>query len=349
MSKNDLPDDGPVEAEPLEIGDDLEGLADLIDDPDTDHVDDDDADQADDDETDDDVDLELDGDTDDEAAAEDDETDETDDNEDGPDDYSGGRFASYDAKVKLEDGQVITVKELARNNLYQRDYTAKTMEHSKNVKAFEEQREQFNQLENQVKQQQEYILWYAQNYMPPDPGQFQGDAATDPVGYNVHRQKQDAYEEQRKVLDYFTQQQALDQQRVMQEQEAANQKHLANELSLLRAKDPNTFGDDAKFKSFFDTAVQDAHEHYGLTDQEIYGITDHRMVLALKDALAYRRLKSKAPKAKEKLTGKPVLVKNGQRKSKASKKTSGAKARLDRLRKTGTIEDGAASLMDFDL
>src|SRR5688500_16103369 len=40
----------------------------------------------------------------------------------------GGRFAPDTAKVTLEDGTVITVAELKRNNLFQRDYTRKRQE-----------------------------------------------------------------------------------------------------------------------------------------------------------------------------------------------------------------------------
>ena len=48
---------------------------------------------------------------------------------DGPDEIAaGGRFVSRDAKVRLDDGTVISVGDLARNNLYQRDYTRKTEE-----------------------------------------------------------------------------------------------------------------------------------------------------------------------------------------------------------------------------
>jgi len=59
-----------------------------------------------------------------EATAEDDETD-------APEEVAaGGKFVSKDAKVRLDDGTVISVGELARNNLFQRDYTRKTEEHA---------------------------------------------------------------------------------------------------------------------------------------------------------------------------------------------------------------------------
>ena len=352
MAIDDLPQDGTVETEAVEVGQDIDGLADLIDDHEDDPVNEDEANEAEEEDAEiDDEDLELvDEDDEGETSEEDVETDVKDDDEtDGSEDYSGGRFAAHDAKVRLADGQMITVGELVRNNLFQRDYTAKTTEHAKNVEAFEAQRAQVNQLEDQVKQQQEYILWYAQNYLPADPGRFDGDAAQDPIGYNAHRQKQDAFEDQQKVLEYFEQKKQQREYDLQLEAAKEYQEQLDSELSLLRAKDPKSFGTDAQIKDFVSKSVEPAKKHYGFEEQDIRGISDHRMVLALKDALAYRRLKAKAPEARERLKGKPVIVKKGQRRSQASNSAKAAKARFDRLRKTGSLEDGAESLMDFNL
>jgi len=122
MSENNPPADaGTVDDAPLSINEGVENLTSLLADPETDLPTDQEDEaiaEADDGE---DPDVDVSEDVDPDEAAED---------SDGPQDadIKGGGFAPDTAKVTLEDGTVISVADLKRNNLFQRDYTRKTQE-----------------------------------------------------------------------------------------------------------------------------------------------------------------------------------------------------------------------------
>jgi len=343
LSKETVPD------EPLTIDnafDDMEEVTETQDDRESEPVDENEVEATDEDE--------ATSEADDDAQEEEDDTSEVSDEEDeeqeedGSENYAGGKFASHDAKVTLQDGTVITVGELARNNLFQSDYTRKTEALKQDNKALEEDKGRVDQLNEQVRQQQEYILWYGQNYMPPDPGLFQGDAVGDPVGYLAHQQKSEAYNKHQQTIAYFQQQMQQGHQKAAAQQQEMAEEHIASEVEKLKEADP-TFKDKKTASQFFSNVNERAGSLYGFSQEEVSSISDHRFFLVLKDAIAYRRLQKKAPQARDALKGKPSMSKAGRRKGTISGGKSGAKQRLNQLRKTGTFEDGVASLMDFDL
>ena len=105
--------------------------------------------------------------------------------------------------------------------------------------------------------------------------------------------------------------------------------------------------DPVKGKQVWDNIVAGANQHFGFSPEEVNGITDHRMVLALREALAYRRIKTTAPKVQEKVAKRPVV--DGRRAPASVAANREKQARTERLRNERTFEAGVASLMDFDL
>ena len=73
------------------------------------------------------------GEADDEGQAEDETEDEPDSDQ--------GRYVAKNGKVKLEDGSTVTVDELIKGNLRDRDYRQKTMEAAEVKKTFSDQSE----------------------------------------------------------------------------------------------------------------------------------------------------------------------------------------------------------------
>ncbi len=120
-----------------------------------------------------------------EATAEDDET------TDEPEEVAaGGKFVSRDAKVRLDDGTVISVGELARNNLFQRDYSRKTEEHAAVVKETQAAREKVGEVALQIAAQRDFLLQVMPKYGPQPPDRAMME--TDPIGY---MQAKEAFEE----------------------------------------------------------------------------------------------------------------------------------------------------------
>ncbi len=274
-----------------------------------------------------------------------DEETDADDDPDGQPEIKGGRFAPDTAKVTLDDGTVITVKELKRNNLYHAGFTQKTQELAKEKETFDSERRELSEYAQSLNQARDYVAWYAETHLPKDPGPYAG-APDDFIGYQEWQKSRDAWQMHAQAYQAFQYQKEQDEQKRTGETMAqAKKRHEAERAKLLEAipvlKDPT------KGKQVWDNIVNGAQEHYQLTAQEVNSVGDHRMLKVLRDALAYRQLKAKAPKVKEEVAKRPVNP--GRRQAPRAQQVKAAQGRLERLKRDPSLENGAASLMDFDL
>lgn len=259
----------------------------------------------------------------------------------------GGRFAPDSAKVTLDDGTVITVADLKRNNLFQRDYTKKTTELTAEREQVTALKSEVDQYAQSLNQSREYLAWYAETHLPKDPGRFAGDPVRDPVAYMQWQQQRDTYLEHQQAYQTFQQQKADDDQRKSGETQKQAQARIKREQEALVKALP-ILKDPVKGQEAWNTLVRGATEHYGFSAEEVNGLIDHRMPLVLRDALAYRRIKAAAPKVQEKVR-QPAPVRPGKRAPTDTRETQGRQVRSERLRNSGRFEDGVAALQDFDL
>lgn len=262
-------------------------------------------------------------------------------------DYAGGRFAADNAKVKLEDGSTITIAELKRNNLFQRDYTKKTTELAAEREQVAQTRSQVDQYVQQLNQFREFGEWLVQSVGIQDPGPYTG-APDDPVAYLQHRQRKDQYDA---IANGFAQFQAAQQSHTSvssQEAERQAQERIRGEIQQLQTKLP-ALRDPAKNKMFWDRLQKGAAEYYGIPADLVQTIGDHRMALVLHDAIEGRRLRQAAPKVKEQVQGKPRIVTGSRRGNPQAAQARESQIRAERLRKTGDFAAGVQSLMDLDL
>lgn len=339
MSDNNLPAEkaGPVADAPTEeelIGD----IADLIEDPAEDPQDETEAKGAETDPDEPEIDVSEDVDQDD--------ADEPDGSQDA--EIKGGRFAPDSAKVTLEDGSVITVAELKRNNLFQRDYTRKTTELAAEREQITVRASEVDQQAQSLAQQVEYLNWYAEHYLPKAPEPFQGTPDTDPIGYMKHMQAVQEWQQHQQLIAYFNgERENLTQQQQAKAKQEAEQR-LQSEFSLLREKD-RLFTDPVKTRAFLEEAVSKGAEWWGLTAEEVGALANHKAYLILRDAMRYRKAVARAPEAQKQVQAKPVMAKGGRRFDPKSKVSAEKQARSERLRRDGTFEAGVASLMDLDL
>ena len=259
----------------------------------------------------------------------------------------GGRFAPDSAKVTLDDGTVITVAELKRNNLFQRDYTKKTTEMAAEREQIASLKSEVDQYAQSLNQSRDYLAWYAETHLPKDPGRFAGDPVRDPVGYMQWQQQRDAYLDHQQAYHVFQQQKAEEEQRKSGETQQQAQARLKRESDALLKALP-ILKDPVKGPEAWSTLVRGAVEHYGYTPEEVNSLSDHRYALTLRDALAYRRIKAAAPKVQEKVR-QPAPVRPGKRVAPNAQESKGRQARSERLRNSGSLEDGIAALLDLDL
>jgi len=90
-----------------------------------------------------------------------------------------------------------------------------------------------------------------------------------------------------------------------------------------------------------------AAEQYGFTAADIAaGMYDHRIVLLLKDAHAYRALKAKVPETQKKVTALKTATPGGQKTPEPGK---AEKLAFDRLTKSGRKDDAAALFLQREL
>lgn len=341
MSENNLPapEAGTVDDAPLSIDAGVDTLSTLLADPETDLAPEDDEDNAtaESEDGDEDPDLELSEDVEDEADAEPD---------DSQPDYAQGRFAADNAKVTLEDGSVITVAELKRNNLFQRDYTKKTQELSEARKAFDDERLQVNQQAQSLMQLAEKLNAFGQRYLPQPPEPFTGTPDTDPIGYMRHMKAREEYEAALSAFNAFDSERAQLTQYQQMQQQAQTAQMLQAEFQVLRERDP-LFADPGKARTFLEEAVEKGGEWWGLTAEDIGTLTSHKAYLILRDAMRYRKALAKAPEAQKQVEGKPKLPKANRRMDPRARSNSDYQQKSERLRKSGSIDDAAQALLSL--
>jgi hypothetical protein len=339
MSDSDLPK-GTAADEPLSFDDGVVGIDALLDPQDADLEEEDQATNEADAEPDDDIEAD-DVDGEDEADADDDV--DADEDEDESEEPELSKSAADDAMVTLDDGSQITVAELKRNNLFQRDYTRKTQELSAERKSFQEQQQRVEQAADALREHREFLLRvYEQNApQPPDASMLHDD----PIGY---MQEKDAYD--RKAAEWYQMRQfsQAEQQRMQAEMAERQQHFLQEERSRMVQRIPE-LKDPAKLETFKADALKYGTEAYEFSPEEVMAVGDSRYLAVLKDAIAYRKLKAKAPAVKQTVQGKPKMMRGSKRVDPQTRNAREAKAKADRLRKTGSFDAGIDALMDLDL
>ena len=342
MSDDNLPEaSGPVDDELKTFDQSVEDISNLLgDDPETDPIAGD-ADPAKADAGDDGDEPEID-------VSEDVEDSDGDENADGSEEpeIKGGRFAPDTAKVTLEDGTVITVADLKRNNLFQRDYTKKTTELAAEREQINSRATEVNQQAQSLAQLAERLQHFSHTYLPTPPEPFQGTPDTDPIGYMKYMQANEKYQQA------YGQYMAIDQERQrlieaqQQEQQAQTAQAIDAEFATLRTKD-KFFADAGKVRGFLDEATTKGAEWWGLTPERIGRMQTAEEFLILRDAMRYRKALAKAPEVNRQVQAKPAMANGGKRAVPGARVSSQQRARSEQLRKDGTLESGVARLMDL--
>lgn len=273
---------------------------------------------------------EVDGETADEDDAEDGESD---------DEPEQGRFVSDDGKVRLEDGTVITIAELKRGNLREADYTRKNQERAERERQLEAHREQLTQYEQQLAMARDITFKVLETRMPqePDPELLMND----PIGY---MQAKAAYD--RGMKEYGKLQQETAQLREQQQQIEAYERHqmLAREQQALSQKIPE-FSDPAKRPAFIASIVEAAKD-YGISSEELGGIVDHRVIVALKDLARLKGINKAASSVVPKKTAnKPPVSTGSKRLAPSEQRGREVNTALQRLNKSGSLKDGVAAYL----
>jgi hypothetical protein len=338
---NPAPAAGSDEAlAPLNMDDGADALLDLLPDPETDLSKEDQGQQEATDES--------------EAEGDEPKTDETEEateeeegeKEDGPQGYESGKFAADTANVRLKDGTVISVQDLKRGFLSQQSFTRGSQENAKEREALASQKTQTEQYARELQAHRDFLLQATQFFVPQAPDRALLDRSSpnyDPITYAA--QKAD-YDDRIAILTQLQTVAQSEQERAAQGQTQQQKEQRDKEGQRLLQIMPELKKPEV-YQKFWKDAVETMSE-YGYSQEELDGLNDHRLYIAMRDLTAYRRARAKLPAVKEAIQSKPVL--QGKRRMDTKEKTSRDKqARGEQLRATGSFDAGVSALMDLDL
>jgi hypothetical protein len=157
----------------------------------------------------------------------------------------------------------------------------------------------------------------------------------DPTGYYEQLQRADAVKAYAQQLDaaITTQKQQAD-----QEQRTALSARIAREQVALQKIWPELAQENVA-----QSVKSELAKHYGLDEETVKSVSDHRFFAMAKDALAYRSAKALEAKAVLKVSAKPKLVPSVARSTQTGNQRNAADAR-SRLATSGSLDDAVAAL-----
>lgn len=263
---------------------------------------------------------------------------------DADDELEGETAAPLELSDDLEieykaDGQMkkATLGELKRNNAGQ-DYIQRRMQE---IAQLEKQvQEQSNALAQQQNQQAEFFKKAQQNGLseptPPSKELFNND----PIAYMEAKL---SYDEAKAEYDtnaqHFLQMEQQSEQRKQQQLQAFTQQ----QTQLLTERLPD-IADPDKGEAI-KKGLMEVGEHYGFTSQELESVRDHRYILAMYDAMRFRKLvqkRGKATSSKESI----APVKAGAKKRLSQGKAAASKKAEAVMRAKGDIDSIANYLLN---
>jgi len=280
---------------------------------------------------------ETDGENDPESQAEDDQED------DEEPETEKGRYVAHNGRVKLPDGSESTIADLIAGNMKERDYRQKTMELAPLKKEVEAQSAALKASEQQLEQQREYVVSLVKSILPPQPDPSKADPRSpnyDPAGYQA---EQVAFQQWAAHLQHLEAEQQRTQEGRQAETAKETEERLKTEWNTALEKLPE-LKDPKKLESFGKDTMKYGVEAYDYTPQELANIHhDHRQLLVLKDAIAWRKLQASKATVKAKVENRPPITRGGNRLSAGGKNGRAATDAVSRLKQSGSVEDAAAA------
>lgn len=217
----------------------------------------------------------------------------------------------------------VKLSELLESPMFKDDYTRKSMALA------DERKEQDRRVAevSQKEQQLEELLktWAVSPDAEPD-WQRLAQTAT-PQDYNLARAR---WDDRKRKSDM-----ARAQYMELQERTLAARVEAERAALLSAAPEwavPERFAEDGR-------KIVETGKTYGFTDQELAGVVDHRMLLVLRDAAAYRELKAKKPEVSKKVETASISLRPGSKPQGQQDGDAARRKQMDRLKATGRIED----------
>lgn len=245
---------------------------------------------------------------------------------------------SYTVKVDGEEFEV-DLDELRNGYQRQSDYTKKSQSVAEMRKAYEANLQSVQQERDQYQQ----VLANMENYQNLELKKYQElDWASlkedDPVEY---MEKRIEFQDAKDKVNQVRQEQMAVQQKTQQEVYQNIQHKVQEEAELLATALPEYSDPSSNLK----TELRDFAMNMGFSEQDVNGITDHKVVLVLHKAMLQERANSSTSSKVKK--GPAKVIKAGVPVTKKQRVARDVQAKRDRLRKTGSVNDAANAFMDL--
>jgi len=239
------------------------------------------------------------------------------------------------------DGEEITVEELRRGNLRQRDYTRKTQELAD---AKRDMQAQFEEVERERAQYAQLLPALEERLNQPAEQEPDWDKLydTDPVmAAKAERQWNKQKEERKGQLEAVRQ----EQERMSRINEERNAQMHARYVDEQRQILPDLIPEwrDTKVAKKEATELRDFLINEGFTEEDVSGLANASLVKLARKAMLYDRGQTRAIKAKTKPKPKSKTLRTGSRNSQPKPKAAQTQA-LQRVKQTGRVQDAAAAI-----
>lgn len=280
------------------------------------------------------------------AAADEDETEQEAGAEDAPDKEDpepaeGTEETPAERKLRLRDGEEVSESDLKKAYGARKEFEREKASWQAEKAQHEQRIAQISQQEQFFAQTMPQVLDTLRRNIPPPPDP--SIAETDPIAYFVQKDRHEG------AIREFQQAQAAahaNQQRHVAAQRQELERYTAAEHAKLLDAMPE-LKDQGKRQALLADLTETA-KHYGLAE-EFQDTRDHRVILALVDAMKWRKLQAQRPKAVEKAKEAPPVVQApARRRSSSEVQAATTREQLSRLAKTGSAKDADAFLARFE-
>lgn len=251
-----------------------------------------------------------------------------------------------DVLVTLQDGSQISIGDLKRNNLFQRDYSQKTEALNREKESLHKEVSTWRETEQQrLSHEREQIMAVAAMYLPKAPNPNMLDERHPDFDPVTHMIENNAYQMKMGQLNELWQRSQQEQQQATaKQQEEAAQNRVAQQAELFQRLPK--LKDDAKRQAFAQEISDILPRVYKVNAKDVELIENAGYMHIVHDAIAYQKLKAKSVQVTTDLAQKPKLE-GKQRSTPQSSQQRDEKGRFETLRSTGSVEAADRAIEAF--
>jgi hypothetical protein len=253
------------------------------------------------------------------------------------------KVLGLDVKTKIDGKESKQrLRDIIKSHQLEGHLNQKLMTHAEEKKAFETERQNFIQTSQHKLQQVDAAVQIATKMLEGEFSKVDWQALqdTDPLTFN---QKYVEFQQRQAQLNNIAN--LLGQERSTAQQQAAAQQqaYLQEQMQLMETKIPE-WGEKARREKDLTEMAPVFKDTYGITEQELRGLSDHRELLVIRDAWQWQKLQKAKPAIVNKVRTAPKLLKPGTPQSKAANDNLQLQQAGQRLRASGKLSDATPVL-----